>query len=75
MLIRHSWGYLPFNGGPRVCLGQQFALTEIAYVTVRLLQEFEAVESRDDSPWQEKWLINCSVHSGCKVSFVSYKGK
>ncbi|KAH8682846.1 cytochrome P450 alkane hydroxylase [Tricladium varicosporioides] len=66
--LRPGWGYLPFNGGPRICLGQQFALTEIAYTTVRLLQEFSSVESYDSEPWQEKWLINCAVKSGCKVS-------
>ena len=37
--------FLPFNGGPRVCLGQQFALTEASYVTVRLLQRFDQLES------------------------------
>jgi cytochrome P450 len=31
--IRPGWGYLPFNGGPRICLGQQYALAEAGYVT------------------------------------------
>lgn len=38
---RSGWEYLPFNGGPRICIGQQFALTEAGYVTVRMLQKFE----------------------------------
>lgn len=32
-----AWAYLPFNGGPRICLGMDFALTEAAYTVVRLL--------------------------------------
>lgn len=42
------WQYIPFNGGPRICIGQQFALTEMAYVLVRLFQRFERVESHMD---------------------------
>ncbi|GAB1215839.1 hypothetical protein ATERTT37_005036 [Aspergillus terreus] len=38
------WEYLPFSGGPRICLGQQFALTEAGYVLVRLVQRFDAME-------------------------------
>lgn len=44
---RHGWEYLPFNGGPRICLGQQFALTEAAYVIVRTLQKFSKIENLD----------------------------
>ncbi|KAF2273893.1 cytochrome P450 [Westerdykella ornata] len=41
-----SWTYIPFNGGPRICIGQQFALTEMGYTVVRLLQRFEKIENR-----------------------------
>ena len=41
-----SWTYVPFNGGPRICIGQQFALTEMAYTLVRMFQRFETVENR-----------------------------
>lgn len=39
-----AWQFLPFSGGSRICLGQQFALTEASYVLVRMLQSFDAVE-------------------------------
>jgi cytochrome P450 len=29
----------------RICLGQQFALTEAGYVTVRLLQRFDKLDA------------------------------
>ncbi|KAB8211981.1 cytochrome P450 [Aspergillus parasiticus] len=44
---RHGWEYLPFNGGPRICLGQQYALTEASYTLVRLMQHFDALENAD----------------------------
>ncbi|KAJ9603121.1 hypothetical protein H2200_012416 [Cladophialophora chaetospira] len=47
-----GWEFLPFNGGPRICLGQQFPLTEAGYVIVPLLRTFDAVEMMepDTSP-------------------------
>lgn len=44
--IPKSWTYVPFNGGPRICIGQQFALTEMGYTLVRLFQRFKTVENR-----------------------------
>ncbi|EHA57407.1 hypothetical protein MCOR27_001577 [Pyricularia oryzae] len=42
------WQYVPFNGGPRICIGQQFALTEMGYVLVRMFQQYERVVSYMD---------------------------
>ncbi|KAL1590426.1 hypothetical protein WHR41_00764 [Cladosporium halotolerans] len=43
-----AWQWLPFLGGPRVCLGQQFALTEAGFLLVRLLREFDQVQPVDE---------------------------
>ena len=43
--IPTTFTYLPFNGGPRICLGQQFALTEMAYLIARFMQVFERIEN------------------------------
>ncbi|KAF4979282.1 hypothetical protein FZEAL_4481 [Fusarium zealandicum] len=37
--------YIPFNAGPRICIGQQFALTEMSYVLCRMFQRYERVVS------------------------------
>ncbi|KAF2827438.1 cytochrome P450 52A12 [Ophiobolus disseminans] len=50
---KSSWDYLPFNGGPRICIGQQFALTQAGYVVVRMLQKYDAIEGVGNS-WEEK---------------------
>lgn len=42
------WTYVPFNGGPRICVGQNFAMTEMAFFLVRLLQKYERLEYRGD---------------------------
>lgn len=44
-----GWDYLPFNGGPRICLGQQFALTEASFVLTRIAQKYDRIELQDPS--------------------------
>ncbi|KAL4868957.1 hypothetical protein BDV12DRAFT_168659 [Aspergillus spectabilis] len=65
--LRPGWEYLPFNGGPRICVGQQYALTEAAYVTARLAQRYSVLESRDSGPWEEGLTLTLCSHNGVKV--------
>ncbi|PHH84807.1 hypothetical protein CDD83_1343 [Cordyceps sp. RAO-2017] len=43
-----GWAYLPFNGGPRLCLGQEFALLVVAYTVARLVQLYPKIELPPD---------------------------
>jgi cytochrome P450 len=65
-----AWTYIPFNGGPRLCVGQQFALTEIAYTVTRILQRFARVESRMDGefPGMQSDIV-LQPAKGVKVAF------
>lgn len=49
-LTKIGWAFMPFGSGPRICLGQQFALTEVMYVLVRMAQEFERLDYRGEYP-------------------------
>ncbi|KAJ8109051.1 hypothetical protein OPT61_g7742 [Boeremia exigua] len=68
--LRPGWEFLPFNGGPRICLGQQYALTEASYVTTRLVQEFAKMESRDAGPWEESLTLTLCSLNGTKVGLT-----
>jgi cytochrome P450 len=64
--LRPGWGYLPFNGGPRICVGQQFALTEASYTIVRLCQEYR-IEDREGGEWIPKVALTTACGNGVKV--------
>jgi cytochrome P450 len=68
--LRMGWDYLPFNGGPRICVGQQFALTEASYTIVRLVQEFKACDARDDRPWAESLNLTLASGNGTLVAMT-----
>ncbi|MCJ1432813.1 hypothetical protein MMC27_002170 [Xylographa pallens] len=68
-LEKVGWGYLPFNRGPRVCPGQDFALLEASYTVIRFLQTFRGIKMANGGAKQEKQTVTLVVANadGCKV--------
>lgn len=48
MWFAKPWSFLPFHGGPRLCLGQQLVMVEMSYTLVRIFQRSSRVELRMD---------------------------
>ncbi|RDW69225.1 hypothetical protein BP6252_08245 [Coleophoma cylindrospora] len=68
-----GWGWLPFNDGPRVCLGKDLALMEASLGILRIVQAFPNIklppgEVRGD-PGTEKHALTLVLApaDGCKV--------
>ncbi|KAJ7062885.1 cytochrome P450 [Mycena amicta] len=64
--------FLPFNGGPRICLGQQFAYHEASFFLVRLLQSFTDFSLAPDAqPEKSKpppsWKTRKGTQAGEKI--------
>lgn len=72
-----GWAYFPFNGGPRQCLGENFALMEVSYTVVRLLQTFSSIILPKGQPIEpvgserQRLTLVLSSADGCKVQIHS----
>lgn len=65
------WSYLPFGGGPRVCIGQQLALTEVGYTIAKIVQRFPRIENADPVlEFVEQWKITTESKNGAKVRLL-----
>ena len=72
----YGWAYFPFNGGPRACLGQDFAIMEVSYTIVRLLQAFTTIRlpngEKNEPVGSERQRLTLVLSSadGCRVELV-----
>lgn len=69
-----GWAYFPFNGGPRQCLGEDFALMEVYYTVVSLLQTFPVIKLPDGEQIEpvgterQRLTLVLSSADGCRVT-------
>ena len=71
MMKLGHWTFLPFGGGPRVCIGMQLALTEVGYAVGRMVGRYQMVDCRDPvSDFVEDWKLTTASRNGAKVRLV-----
>lgn len=59
--IKFSKNYFPFGAGPRMCIGNNFAMYEMILAIIALVEQFEIIEKKD--PIQIKPLITLKPHN------------
>ncbi|KAG4416683.1 hypothetical protein IFR04_010201 [Cadophora malorum] len=68
-----GWAYLPFNGGPRLCLGKDFGLMLASCAIVRIIQEHPGIKLVPgtvlEEPGTERQHLTLTLSNaqGCKV--------
>lgn len=63
---RPKFAYLPFGGGPRLCIGQNFALMEMQMILVELLRRFDFELTREQ-PIELQPLVTLHPRGGMQM--------
>ncbi|KAF7955261.1 uncharacterized protein EAE97_000520 [Botrytis byssoidea] len=65
------WINLSFGAGPRMCPASDLGVTQIAIITIRILQKFKAIQNRDPvKEFVDRWRVTTVSKNGALVGLI-----
>ena len=64
-----NYSYLPFGGGPRLCIGNSFAMMEMQLVLVHYLRKYRLALAADQQPPEMLPLVTLRPKKGVTILF------
>ncbi|XP_017056360.1 probable cytochrome P450 311a1 [Drosophila ficusphila] len=65
-----AFSYIPFSGGPHVCIGRRYSLLLMKLLTARLVMEFDLQLSPEQAPLKLQAQMVLKSQEGIHVAFV-----
>ena len=65
--VTHRFAYFPFGGGPRVCIGQYFALMEMTILLINILKNFPEMKLQSDEEIKYDYSITLRPDRAIKI--------
>ncbi|KAH8289145.1 hypothetical protein KR054_001025 [Drosophila jambulina] len=65
-----AFSYIPFSGGPHVCIGRRYSLLLMKLLTARLVTEFDLLLKPESAPLKLQAQMVLKARGGINVSFV-----
>lgn len=65
-----AFSYIPFSGGPHVCIGRRYSLLLMKLLTARLVREFQMELSPEQAPLRLEAQMVLKAQQGINVSFL-----
>ena len=67
---QHKYAYLPFGGGPSLCIGEQFAISEMMIALIKIQRKFTFKRNPD---YQMEFLPEMSLKSKDPIALKIYR--
>jgi cytochrome P450 len=65
---RIGWEWTPFSGGPQICVGQGYTMTQVSFVIARIAMRYDKImPAKGSNNEKRSWMTVLTPGDGVKV--------